>query len=290
MGFSETRLSSGIEALYQVPGFEKFTSNRNTMGGGVVLYTKDTLNANFVHSISVIHDHIETVFVCFSIGNVKFLIGNIYRRPRSNVDDFLRELTNILDTIRTCYIDTRVYLMGDFNLSLFDINNNNKCMEYFMLMSSFGFSPTIVRPTRVSCSSKTLIDNIWTNNINAIKTSGVILSTITDHFPVFVSVNLNVVVPVYQSTYMVRKKNRACYEYFENRISNTDWDEISDVVGVEAMYNAFYEQLVRIYNEAFPLIMRQTKPIDLQKPYIDAQLRERIREKRKLEKNISVVL
>ena len=43
------------------------------------------------------------------------------------------------------------------------------------------------RPTRVSSNSKTLIDNVWTKNIGAVKSSGVILSSISDHFPVFVN-------------------------------------------------------------------------------------------------------
>ena len=118
----------------------------------------------------------------------------------------MHEMSTILNTIRTCYIDTSVYLMGEFNLNLFDNSNNKKSMEYFKLISSFGFFPTVVRPTRVSYRSKTFIDKIWTNSINAIGNSGVFLSAITDIFPVFVCVKLNIVVPVYRSTYMVRRK------------------------------------------------------------------------------------
>ena len=78
-------------------------------------------------------------------------------------------------------------MLGDFNYELFSINSNNKCMEFHSLFTSLGFHPTLTRSTRASSSSITLIDNVWTNSIDAVKNSGVILSGITDHFPTFVN-------------------------------------------------------------------------------------------------------
>ena len=60
-------------------------------------------------------------------------------------------------------------------------------MEFYLLFTSLGFFPKITRPTRVSTNSKTLNDNVWTNNIGAVKNSDVILSGISGHFPMFVN-------------------------------------------------------------------------------------------------------
>ena len=46
LGLSETRLSSDTEMLHHVPSFDLFTNNRSTLGGGVLLYVRDTFNAN----------------------------------------------------------------------------------------------------------------------------------------------------------------------------------------------------------------------------------------------------
>ena len=65
--------------------------------------------------------------------------------------------------------------MGDFNYDLFLVISNNICMEFYLFFTSLGFFPTKTRPTRISSNNKTLIDNVWTNNIGAVKSSGVIL-------------------------------------------------------------------------------------------------------------------
>ena len=55
------------------------------------------------------------------------------------------------------------------------------------MMSSNGFLPLITRPSRLTATSATLIDNICTNDIGDINHSvqGVFITDISDHFPVF---------------------------------------------------------------------------------------------------------
>ena len=78
----------------------------------------------------------------------------------------------------------------------------------------------------MSSNSKTLIDNVWTNNMGAVKNSGMILSGISDHFPIFVNHDLTNVILDTQVTYKVRFRNRACDEKFRTLISEVNWDEI----------------------------------------------------------------
>ena len=76
------------------------------------------------------------------------------------------------------------YLLGDFNLDLLKRDTHNPTLVCGFLIS---FWPPITRPMRVTPSSATLIDNIFTNNI-AFKMSGingVIINDIADHFPIF---------------------------------------------------------------------------------------------------------
>ena len=53
LSLSETRLSSDIEMLYHVPSFDLFTNNHNTQGRGVLLYVRNTFNANKLVNFSV---------------------------------------------------------------------------------------------------------------------------------------------------------------------------------------------------------------------------------------------
>ena len=45
--------------------------------------------------------------------------------------------------------------------------------------------PLIKKPSRITKNSPTLIDNIFTNNIESKLLSGLLISDITDHLPVF---------------------------------------------------------------------------------------------------------
>ena len=54
-------------------------------------------------------------------------------------------------------------------------------------MFRLGIYPVITKPTRISNVSATLIDNIFTDDINRDITSGLPFTDIGDHLPVFVT-------------------------------------------------------------------------------------------------------
>ena len=52
-------------------------------------------------------------------------------------------------------------------------------------MFSSSFYPLILRPTRITSTSATLIDNIFVNSLEDNFTSGLLLTNISDHLPIF---------------------------------------------------------------------------------------------------------
>jgi hypothetical protein len=63
------------------------------------------------------------------------------------------------------------YIMGDFNIDLLkseSCDNANRFTEQFFTSS---FIPFTTKPTRITSHSATLIDNIFTNNIDKIDQS-----------------------------------------------------------------------------------------------------------------------
>jgi len=73
--------------------------------------------------------------------------------------------------------------MGDFNLNLLKYDEN-PVHDLITLLYSHMFYPTITKPTRVTNTSATLIDQIWHNNLQTYYSSGIIYTTISDHFPI----------------------------------------------------------------------------------------------------------
>ena len=73
---------------------------------------------------------------------------------------------------------------------------------------------------------------------------------------------------------------------FRNLLSSANWISVYSTSDVKIMYEAFSDELFTMYNESFPVIQSEAKPIYMCKPYIDNNLRELIIPKHKLEKKI----
>ena len=74
-----------------------------------------------------------------------------------------------------------IYLMGDFNLNLLNYDNDARVKNFVDLLNSCGLFSLITKPTRISQSSATLIDNIFVNSIHNDFDAGVLCSDISDH-------------------------------------------------------------------------------------------------------------
>ena len=56
--------------------------------------------------------------------------------------------------------------MGDFNIDLAKYSSHAQTSEFYDLLSSHGYRPLILQPTRVTSTSATLIDNIFINDMS----------------------------------------------------------------------------------------------------------------------------
>ena len=75
--------------------------------------------------------------------------------------------------------------MGDINIDLLKLNVHSKKENYLENIFTSGFLPVIVKPTRVTPSTATLIDHIYTNDISNTGQSGIIITDVADHFGVY---------------------------------------------------------------------------------------------------------
>ena len=115
-GFCETKLNSDIEHLYELPNYHMFNNNVSRNKGGVTLYIHSQHKAIVRHDLTILTTHTETLFVEISKKQGNLLIGIIYRRPHTSMDDFLNYMNETLSTVQK--ETKKVYLMGDFNLDL----------------------------------------------------------------------------------------------------------------------------------------------------------------------------
>ena len=140
--------------------------------------------------IKVQHDHYETVWVELKNKKSKNVIcGSLYRHPHDSIDvysDFLNYLEFCISKISK--ENKIIYLCGDFNSDLLKYDSSNNYKKFYDLLSSYGIFPMILLPTRVCGNSATIVDNIFTNNINNPLISGNIITDISDHYSQFISI------------------------------------------------------------------------------------------------------
>jgi len=76
--------------------------------------------------------------------------------------------------------------MRNFNIDLLKFGTHGKTNDYIDGLFSHGYLLVILKPTRISNSSATLVDHIYSNNtrIHSIH-SGIILTGVADHFGIF---------------------------------------------------------------------------------------------------------
>ena len=77
------------------------------------------------------------------------------------------------------------YVCGDYNIDLLKVKTSKHYDEHFDEIISQGFILKIKLPTRISEHSSTLIDNIFTSNIDKKESSGILMNQISDHQMIF---------------------------------------------------------------------------------------------------------
>ena len=78
------------------------------------------------------------------------------------------------------------YLVDDFNINLLQSHSNRIVKTYADNLLGYSVKCCINKPTRISVSTKSLLDHIYTNDFNRSLFSGIALCDISDHLPTFI--------------------------------------------------------------------------------------------------------
>ena len=159
--------------------------DRNRHGGGIAIYIRNVIP--YSERNSLIPDNVEAICLEIKKPNTKpILISTWYRPPNSNtelLDRFELFLQNIDNE------NKETIITGDFNLDLLPKENKGSSTRWFLeLLTTYQLQQIIDKPSRVTESTKTLLDLIICKTSDS-KTiaSGVIDLGISDHNLVYIS-------------------------------------------------------------------------------------------------------
>ena len=192
VGLAETWLDEESEARLSVQGYGAVcASRREQSGGGVALLIRDGLTYKERPDLGVFIEGVfESVFVEVIRGGGRRndVIGVVYRPPGGQVGTFNTEMAQVLGKIQ----GRTGYIMGDFNVDLIKAGSHGPTSDFMAGFTAENFYPLISLPTRLTDDrddgrpgTATLIDNIWTSNVESRVESGLVTVRISDHLPVF---------------------------------------------------------------------------------------------------------
>ena len=162
-------------------GYDLCHENRVAkQGGGVPFFIRSIINSTIIEQLSV---DVEDVFECLTVKlllKTQTIVSCLNRKPSSQIDDFMECIECMLSCIKGS-----MYICGDINIYLLSYDVNNSTKKFVDQMFSMSLFPLIYQPTRITNQCNSIIDNIYTNSMNEDIISGVIISDISDHFPIF---------------------------------------------------------------------------------------------------------
>ena len=190
------------------------------------------------------------------------ILGNVYRSPSNKPEKFNNYFNLILEKL-DCnrYANKIKYIVGDFNQDLIKYESDQDCQNLIDNAHNHGFAQIVSRPTRITEHSATLIDHVYTNNLDTALSCNILTVDLSDHLATHTKISLGsstLVSRINVANHNHQKAehrlfNEANNEKFGNLINTEKWHEITDDMDAQSAYNKFEEIYLRHYNDAYPL-------------------------------------
>ena len=183
--FTQSWLTADSQDLFKFNCYNSFHSLRpaGERGGGVSVYVRDSFDVKEISACTVSSRDFESLVLEVDHGSYKVIVGIVYRPSRASHGLFIEKLSEVI-AFACAASCSNVVLCGDFNYDTIQYVNNSYVQIFFDTASSYSLVPLIDKPTRITDTSRSIIDNIFVLDPYNCK-SGIILSDVSDHLPVF---------------------------------------------------------------------------------------------------------
>ena len=255
----------------------------NKNGGGVLVYLSERFEKFHIRKDLCFKDEFNhCLTIEYTINNQKNFVTACYRSPADNkIDVFIGKLEAVL---RKCKYKSTV--AGDMNLNIVNYERHRETNDYYNMFTSNGYKPVITNPTRITNETATLIDHIWTNNIESKSSLSYILVTdITDHLPcIYIDNDLSNEESVKYTTY--RQMTETNRKIFTDSVKHSEdalaFHTVNSSTSTQTKYCDYFDHLGRLYETAFPIKKKKVDQKHKNKPWIDAELDKLMKKKNKL--------
>ena len=168
------------------------------------------------------------------------IIGTCYRPPSGNMDNFMIKLNERHEKLEK--LNCIQYMIGDFNIDLLKSDNDQEIQLFLSQQVSSAMLPLITVPTRITSSSCTIIDNYFSNNFSYTHSSFVLVSDISDHYPILISLDRKEVKKV-KENFVRRSFSTKNLNQFINNCQQVDWKSILQINDAQQAVTTIHSQI-----------------------------------------------
>ncbi len=111
------------------------------------------------------------------------IIGSVYR-TQLHKDAFIESFRDVLDLVSD--EDKEIYILGDFNCDILTKTRSKVTKDLLSITSDVHLEQIIQEPTRITSTSESAIDLVFTSHTNRVIQKGVLHYGITDHSMPFI--------------------------------------------------------------------------------------------------------
>ena len=282
IGLTETKISyaNSDQNIPQLKGYNFEYVPTPLASGGVGMYINDTLNYMVLEKTS--NEAYQALWIEIILDKQKNIVCGILYRQHNSPESFQSYFDEAVE--KYIFYDKPVYIVGDFNIDLLKSQSSNISQNFLLTAQSLHLIPTIDKPTRVHNTSATLIDNIFTNDLEQFLVSGNIISDLTDHFSQF-CISRNPTNRVLSLPHKVRDYSKFSPDDFNNELTQINWDIIitNTHQDIDKIFSTFYNRFNKLVNKHAPLKkLSGRKAKQFSKPWITKGIRRSIKVKNKL--------
>ena len=252
--------------------------------GGVAIYINNKLKYKERPDLKIFKEgQFEACFVEIECKGKNLVVGEIYRVPGTCEKEFIKDYETLLGKLSKEPKD--IVIGTDQNLDFLKIDRHENTGKFLELNLSMNILPTIYKPTRVTHSTATLIDNIYiSGSLKQNSKSCILLSDLSDHFPCLTMVGTNTPEERNPLIFKTRSIKDETIEEIKHHLQNKSWDSLNESTTNDG-YNLILEEITSCLDKYAPektIVIPYNKII--KEPWMTAALIKSSLEKDKLYK------
>lgn len=280
MGLAETRLDDVIpDNDVEIDNYTLYRKDRNRNGGGVAAYVNRSSGLVAKIRYDLMPDELELLALEIKHTNSKPIIMLFWYRTPSSVMHCFTYIENVLQMVEKENKD--IILIGDVNCDI--LNPCCYTKKLLEITENYHLHQIITDPTRITENTFTLIDHVYTSNVDKITSSGVLHTGVSDHSLIYASWGKSIKTRNHVHNYKVNRKYKNFNaDEFDKDLQSVQWCQVTEMKDVNDALSKFESLFLPICNKHAPLRRRRVRK--QKSPWITNDIVNMMRERDKIKK------